>query len=58
MKIDKNNPEKQPLNINNEEVGEIIILKFCSPIKGITSNNIGNKIENQKEKKNNVKKKK
>jgi hypothetical protein len=55
MKIDKNNPEKQPLNINNEEVGEIIILKFCSPIKGITSNNIDNKIENQKEKKNNVK---
>ena len=57
MKIERNNPEGQPLIINNKEVGEIINLKYCSPIKNISPNNIGYKIENQKEKKNNVKKK-
>ena len=55
MKIEKNNPEKQPLIINNKEIGEIIILKYCSPIKNITPNNIDNKIENKKEKNNNEK---
>ena len=54
MKIEKNNPEKQPLIINNKEVGEIIILKYCSPIKDITTNNICYITENKKDLKNNV----
>ena len=57
MKIEKTNPEKQPLIINKKEVGEIIILKFCSPIKDNTTNNIGYKTENQKEIKSNIKQK-
>ena len=55
MKIEKNNPEKQPLIMNNKEIGEIIILKYCSPIIDISTKNIGYKAENQKEIKNNVK---
>ena len=30
-KISKNNPEKQPLIEDNIQVGDLIILKFCSP---------------------------
>ena len=57
MNIEKNNPEKQPLIIKNKEVGEIIILKYCSPIKENAPNKVGYKIDNHKEKKNNVKQK-
>jgi len=57
MKLEKNNPEKQPLIINSKEVGEIIILKFYSPIKNITSSKIGYKIDFQKEIKAKVKEK-